>query len=1172
MALKYDPRSGEFRDYPDNPVIKLLTCNGGSTCYTNEDITLKWEIEDVKHLYLNGEEINADSISHSLRFSECGEQTVELVGESDGIRVCKTITLHIINAPCFRVTCKKFGAENSAYLVNWNVEYASSAFLVNNGQRESIPLTGSMELYPQTTTSLYFEAIGLYQSKKFIYEQKIEVFNQFSGKNYTKKQLDVINARKGYNMVLAGPGCGKTDILAERIARAYERGDANLEDMLCLTFTNRAARGMFERIKERLGSDSTDLFVGNIHRYCSHFLFDQTVVSVESSILDEEDALEVLTSEVSDEDLKLLIDYHEKEIYNKTLVSVDWDVVNDLLGIDYHPSGSTGLIQESTAKKIINAARMKIMDMQHLMMQAQKGHPQSDLYHKEMLESFVLKDSLPFYADFESASKTTKYDVRTFPTLDAVDKLLSLSAKYNDYKVNNNLLDFDDLLILTYDTYYNDHDYKYKRYKWVQIDEIQDLSNFQLSLVDLLTDKREDFVVLYLGDEQQAIYSFMGASLDSLNQLKNRCLNHIFRLDKNFRSPKYLLDIYNEYAIKELNVDKVFLPEPKDDKKAGLYDVCLHAYDSLNEETDHVYDAVLPYLRNEGHKNERTALLVPWNSDANEISDRLKKDKIPHFKISGLDSFQTVHMRTLMAHFNAVANDFNLIAWSRILKQTYAVDSYAEGRHLIEDMRKYAMCPSDLLRTNGTYLSDFVRCFDNKEIVLYDTETTGVDVFNDDIVQIAAVKLINGLIVPGSSFNIFLQTEKHIPEKLGKNINPMVEAYKIADKLPREEGLKKFMDYVGDSILMGHNVNYDYNILKYNLKRYCGSSYSNYRAQIIDTLKLAHLICPRFRKYKLEYLIERLGLQGVNSHMADDDIMATYELAKYCRDKADLYLHNQHVFLSENKTKQIKDELSFGYKDCYERTKDRLYTLRGKQEEYAIITEMKESSEALLSICEIRPVASFDSILAFLGEDVVSSEEPNALSAHFSKHLMDMSTYREADLCSSSSFKEKLFVSTVHKAKGLEFENVIVMRAVSGRYPHFAHTTMNKQEEDKRLFYVAISRAMKRLVVSGGLNATITPYMHNILHHFCLRFILYENNGTRILVEIWNNRIRIKYYQNKVLKYTKDYNDIESVYSLNGISNQFDLMHIIQCYCKGSDVFESVDRILRERGVVPTYN
>ena len=83
-------------------------------------------------------------------------------------------------------------------------------------------------------------------------------------KEYTDKQLNVIKIKRGYNMVLAGPGCGKTDILAERIARAYEQDNVDLSDMLCLTFTNRAARGMFDRIHLRLGNDSVDLFVGNV--------------------------------------------------------------------------------------------------------------------------------------------------------------------------------------------------------------------------------------------------------------------------------------------------------------------------------------------------------------------------------------------------------------------------------------------------------------------------------------------------------------------------------------------------------------------------------------------------------------------------------------------------------------------------------------------------------------------------------------------------------------------------------------------------------------------------------------------------------------------------------------------------------------------------------------------
>ena len=109
-------------------------------------------------------------------------------------------------------------------------------------------------------------------------------------------------------MVLAGPGCGKTDILAERIARAWENCHVQLKDILCLTFTNRAARGMYDRIQKRLGEEASDLFVGNIHRYCSHFLYDSAVIPAETSIIDENDTNEVIRSEITDEEIQHVID------------------------------------------------------------------------------------------------------------------------------------------------------------------------------------------------------------------------------------------------------------------------------------------------------------------------------------------------------------------------------------------------------------------------------------------------------------------------------------------------------------------------------------------------------------------------------------------------------------------------------------------------------------------------------------------------------------------------------------------------------------------------------------------------------------------------------------------------------------------------------------------------
>ena len=113
-------------------------------------------------------------------------------------------------------------------------------------------------------------------------ENKVPVFDEF--------QQKVINISSGYNLVLAPPGCGKTAILAERVKNAVNQG-VNPEDMLCLTFTNRAARNMRSRMDSE---EAAKVFIGNVHRYCSKFLFDNELVPTSTSILDETDIYSII--------------------------------------------------------------------------------------------------------------------------------------------------------------------------------------------------------------------------------------------------------------------------------------------------------------------------------------------------------------------------------------------------------------------------------------------------------------------------------------------------------------------------------------------------------------------------------------------------------------------------------------------------------------------------------------------------------------------------------------------------------------------------------------------------------------------------------------------------------------------------------------------------------------
>ena len=119
-------------------------------------------------------------------------------------------------------------------------------------------------------------------------------------------QQSVIDINNGYHLVLGPPGCGKTQILACRVGQAHVAG-IPYSEMLCLTFTNRAARGMQQRINDNINDDTSDLFVGNVHRFCSRYLFDSGIVAASSSIIDDADALSIMCQYTNDDEQEVAV-------------------------------------------------------------------------------------------------------------------------------------------------------------------------------------------------------------------------------------------------------------------------------------------------------------------------------------------------------------------------------------------------------------------------------------------------------------------------------------------------------------------------------------------------------------------------------------------------------------------------------------------------------------------------------------------------------------------------------------------------------------------------------------------------------------------------------------------------------------------------------------------------
>ena len=891
--------------------------------------------------------------------------------------------------------------------------------------------------------------------------------------NYTpsldKYQVPVVEASQGYHLVLASPGCGKTHILAERIRYARERG-VKYEDMLCLTFTNRAAREMTNRIQKVVGGDFSELMVGNVHRFCSKFLFEQGRIPADSAIIDDEEAVSIIA--------------------------------------DYRNEDEEGVTRDFNRYK----GYQTIIFFQHFIYQMEHQHPWKYYLHPE---SFTDDDREA--VKHICASQKIEYDEQAVvniyhhaqeymdeanaPGLDGktADRIRVLLWKmyyancYARYKEENHLFDFEDLLLYTYDIYRSDP--TCKRYPWIQVDEVQDLNGMQLAIIDLLT-AEDNPMVMYLGDEQQAIFSFMGAKVETLTLLKMRCKGNIHHLQRNHRSPKYLLDVFNDYAEKQLKIDRELLPLSDNDTKATSGDLrIIHSSTIEAEHKDITTEALSLYEQN---KEERTAVIVSANSDADRISEAMTEAGLTHFKVSGRDLFDTPDVKLLLAHLSVLSNEHNSIAWTRIMKGVHAFPSHALARRFNWKLKQLALSPSDfLLYPESCYTAEFLRAYNEEEIVVFDTETTGLNVFQDDIIEIAAIRIKGGEVV-GEPLDLYIETDKPILPMLGDKENPMYAIYhekmSTGELLSPSDALRRFLAYVGTSPILGHNANYDYNILDNNLQRYCKDTMQAHDIRCFDSLKLIRLLAPSLHSYKLESLLETFHLAGVNSHQAIDDVKATVSLVRLCAEKAREKQAQQAAFIRHPKVKPFANVLRSNYGERYREAVNRLYQL-STDHEPALVSELSAAYNAFRSDGLINDIPRLDYILRYLRIDMLTDETvANALAPQLSQYIMDINTLKEADFCNSKSILERIYVTTVHKAKGLEFDNVIIFDAADGRYPNAYNKTKQQDEEDARKFYVAMSRAKRRLFIAYALqrvdrhgrvfNRDLTPLMDSIQKYF----------------------------------------------------------------------------------------
>ena len=267
-------------------------------------------------------------------------------------------------------------------------------------------------------------------------------------------------------------------------------------------------------------------------------------------------------------------------------------------------------------------------------------------------------------------------------------------------------------------------------------------------------------------------------------------------------------------------------------------------------------------------------------------------------------------------------------------------------------------------------------------------------------------------------------------------------------------------------------------------------------AKIVDTLKLTRLLEPGMQSYKLESLVSAFSLEGENTHKAIDDVVATFSLVRLCASKARSKIEEQMDFLTHGMVVPIINRLRANYSELYLETQSQLCQRSADKDGMSMLA--KTLCQSYIYMVENKLLGEEPKIHAFINyiESDMMDEENRRLSLmeQLSQHSVTLNTMKESDFCNSGSLGERLFVTTVHKAKGLEFDNVIVFDAVAGRYPNYYNKSKKSDEEDARKFYVALSRSKKRLIIAYSLFTSynnnsrkqkeITPFMSNVIRYF----------------------------------------------------------------------------------------
>lgn len=426
--------------------------------------------------------------------------------------------------------------------------------------------------------------------------------------NPTQKRA--VETLDGPLLILAGAGSGKTRVLTHRMANLIAQGVCSPEEILCVTFTNKAAQEMEHRIYKLLSDLGVpvvrDLWVSTFHSFCVRLLrrhIDMLDYKKPFTIYDSSDQLSQI---------------------KKVMQALD---INDKM---FPP--------KSFQSRISNAKMLGLSP------QNMRGSSKNIVDQKT-------------------------YDVYT---------------RYEEEMKRANALDFDDLLLKTYELFrmYPELLTEYQnKFRFIMVDEYQDTNHIQYLIVQMLAKAHRNLCVV--GDEDQSIYSWRGADISNiLNFEKDFPETVVVKLEENYRSSAHIVQAATKViANNTQRKDKTLFTnnEPGD---------LIQVREEKNEydEARYVVKTIQSLISSGECNLNDFSIFYRTNAQSRVIEEQLRTLAIPYRLIGGMRFYERAEVKDMLAYLRLASNISDDIAVKRVIN----VPARGLGKTTIEHLDSLA--------------------------------------------------------------------------------------------------------------------------------------------------------------------------------------------------------------------------------------------------------------------------------------------------------------------------------------------------------------------------------------------------------------------------------------------------------------------------------------------------